>query len=97
MVPIVARSLSLALVFAGVFLAAATVTAGSGPARNLLLISWDTVRADHLRTYGYDRDTNPTVDRLARRGNANPMTYRGPDGHQYVVIVATVSASLSTA
>lgn len=29
------------------------------------------------------------VDRLERRGNANPMTYRGGDGRQYVVVVAT--------
>ena len=29
------------------------------------------------------------VDRLERRGNANPMTYQGSDGRQYVVVVAT--------
>jgi len=29
------------------------------------------------------------VDRLERRGNANPMTYQGSDGKQYVVISAT--------
>ena len=30
------------------------------------------------------------VERLGgRRGNANPMTYQGSDGHQYVVITAT--------
>ena len=29
------------------------------------------------------------VTTLERRGNANPMTYRGPDGRQYVAIAAT--------
>ena len=29
------------------------------------------------------------VSRLDRRGNANPMTYLGADGRQYVVVVAT--------
>ena len=28
------------------------------------------------------------VDRLEQRGNANPMTYQGGDGRQYVVIAA---------
>ncbi|HNT33897.1 MAG TPA: sulfatase, partial [bacterium] len=32
--------------------------AGSPP-RNIILISWDTVRADHMSIYGYDRNTTP--------------------------------------
>lgn len=36
--------------------------------RNLLLISIDTLRADHLGLYGYERDTSPTLDRLGRNG-----------------------------
>jgi arylsulfatase A-like enzyme len=32
---------------------------------NLLIIVMDTVRADHLSTYGYDRITSPNLDRLA--------------------------------
>ncbi|MBW2389263.1 MAG: sulfatase [Deltaproteobacteria bacterium] len=35
---------------------------------NVLFILIDTLRADHLGTYGYDRDTSPTLDRLAERG-----------------------------
>src|SRR4030042_6848913 len=35
---------------------------------NLLLISIDTVRADHLGCYGYSRGTSPTLDRLSREG-----------------------------
>ncbi|MGP0068546.1 MAG: sulfatase-like hydrolase/transferase [Isosphaeraceae bacterium] len=37
-------------------------------APNILLIVLDTVRADHLRVYGYDRDTTPNLARLASRG-----------------------------
>ncbi|MEE9608687.1 MAG: sulfatase, partial [Myxococcota bacterium] len=36
--------------------------------RNVLLITVVTLRADHLGTYGYARDTSPVVDELARRG-----------------------------
>jgi len=35
---------------------------------NVLLISIDTVRADHLSCYGYDRSTSPNLDALAKRG-----------------------------
>jgi arylsulfatase A-like enzyme len=37
------------------------------PPRNLVLVSIDTLRADHLGTYGYHRDTSPALDRLAAR------------------------------
>ncbi|MEE2678174.1 MAG: sulfatase-like hydrolase/transferase [Myxococcota bacterium] len=32
---------------------------------NLLLVVWDTVRADHLGLYGYERDTTPRLDAWA--------------------------------
>ena len=35
---------------------------------NVLLIVLDTVRADHLSLYGYERPTTPFLERLARRG-----------------------------
>ncbi len=76
-------SLSLVILVAGVTLnrfyhprggakanAASSVT---GP--NIILIVWDTTRADHLSSYGYRRQTTPYLDQLARRGvlfeNAN--------------------------
>ncbi|MBN1223582.1 MAG: sulfatase [Candidatus Aminicenantes bacterium] len=33
--------------------------------RNIILISVDTLRADHLGCYGYDRETSPHIDSLA--------------------------------
>jgi len=35
---------------------------------NIVLISWDSVRADHVPLYGYDRETTPTLDRMAADG-----------------------------
>jgi arylsulfatase A-like enzyme len=40
----------------------------SSSVRNVLLISIDTCRADHLGCYGYGRDTTPHIDQLAREG-----------------------------
>jgi arylsulfatase A-like enzyme len=37
-------------------------------APNLLLITLDTLRADHLSSYGYARRTSPNIDRLAQQG-----------------------------
>ena len=39
---------------------------GDGKAPNVLLISIDTLRPDHLGSYGYERATTPNIDRLAR-------------------------------
>jgi arylsulfatase A-like enzyme len=35
------------------------------PARNLLLVTLDTLRADHLGLYGYERPTSPALDAFA--------------------------------
>ena len=50
-------------------ISAFAVGCGEAPrARNLLLISLDTLRADHLGCYGYQRPTSPFLDRLASQG-----------------------------
>src|SRR5215213_1120565 len=41
---------------------------GPKPRLNVLLITIDTLRADHLGAYGYARPTSPNIDRLARAG-----------------------------
>ena len=38
------------------------------PLPDIYLIVVDTLRADHLPTYGYDRDTSPALDAFAAQG-----------------------------
>ena len=46
-------------------LTAACAPSQGTPTSRVLLISVDTLRADHLGTYGYIRDTSPNIDSLA--------------------------------
>jgi len=43
-------------------------TAGRERRTNVVLVSIDTLRADHVHSYGYARYTSPTLDALARQG-----------------------------
>lgn len=52
----------------GARVAAASLAAAPIGAPNFLLISIDTLRADHLGSYGYSRDTSPRLDELAAAG-----------------------------
>jgi arylsulfatase A-like enzyme len=70
--------------------------------RNLILVTLDTVRADHLGCYGRPGDPTPTIDRLAREGvkfdmaisqaavtpvsHASILSGRYPPGHGLRVI-----------
>ncbi len=40
----------------------------AAPRRNVILLTIDTLRADHLGAYGYARPTSPRIDALAARG-----------------------------
>jgi hypothetical protein len=42
------------------------VTTKVGSPHGIILISLDTLRADHLSTYGYHRKTSPSIDALAK-------------------------------
>ena len=42
---------------------------------NIILISIDTLRADHLSTYGYASPTSPAIDRLAAEGVVFEQAY----------------------
>ena len=71
--------------------------AGAPPARNLVIITIDTLRADRVGAYGYPAGRTPAMDRLAREGvmfthayatapitltsHASLMTGRYPAGH----------------
>lgn len=50
--------------------AAVTSCGGSAPPGppNIVLISVDTLRPDHLSVYGYERNTSPNIDALAAEG-----------------------------
>ena len=52
-----------------VALAASFCAGGDAPSEshlpNIVLVSIDTLRADHLGCYGYERDTSPVIDALA--------------------------------
>lgn len=65
-------SLALAAGLLGVVLAPefrwSGVVSPDPDAPNVVLISIDTLRADHLGCYGYPRDTSPAIDRIAAEG-----------------------------
>lgn len=59
------------------------LASGCAPSRswNVLLVTLDTTRADHLSCYGYEEYTTPNLDRLAKEGvrfsnafTTNPIT-----------------------
>jgi arylsulfatase A-like enzyme len=47
----------------------------AGISLNVLLVTIDTLRADHLGVYGYRRRTSPRIDALARRGVVFEQAY----------------------
>lgn len=47
---------------------ATTASSGGRPRANVFIISIDTLRADHLRLYGYQPGQTPNIDALARDG-----------------------------
>ena len=67
----VGRTRITAVVLAAVVVAGVWFFVGRRPAssiRNVLLISIDTLRADHLSCYGHDKPTTPHIDALAKEG-----------------------------
>ena len=36
--------------------------------KNIILITVDCLRADHLGCYGYSRDTSPNIDKISKKG-----------------------------
>ena len=67
------------------------------PARslNLLLVSVDSLRADHVGAYGYDRPTTPFFDSLAERSVLFERAY-APSSHTMQSVSAVLSGRLPT-
>ena len=42
--------------------------ANSRPQPNVILVTLDTLRTDHLGCYGYPKSTSPFIDKLAKKG-----------------------------
>jgi arylsulfatase A-like enzyme/Flp pilus assembly protein TadD len=55
--------------------AAEPIVAGALRGSNVLLVTIDTLRADHVGAYGSTRGATPTVDRFAREGLRFDVTY----------------------
>ena len=63
-------------------LASASIHTGCGELRqepNVVVLLVDTLRADHLKCYGYHRDTAPFLEGLARRGAVFTQCYAPSD------------------
>ncbi|MBK8232298.1 MAG: sulfatase [Candidatus Eisenbacteria bacterium] len=83
--------------------------APSPGAPNILLISIDSLRRDHLGCYGYARPTSPRLDQLSREGtrfqtvvapttwtlpsHVTPLTALPPELHGVIVPTAQISSS----
>lgn len=53
--------------------------------RDVLLVSIDALRADHVQSYGYERPTTPNLDRLAREGLIFERAYTATPHTSYAV------------
>ncbi len=54
--------------------------------RDLLLVTVDAVRADHVGSYGYERSTTPNIDRLAASGVRFEHAYAATPHTSYSII-----------
>ncbi|MBX7219818.1 MAG: sulfatase-like hydrolase/transferase [Blastocatellia bacterium] len=67
-----------------------TIPSGS-PKRNVLFLSIDALRADHLGCYGYGRTTSPNLDRFASRSLLflNSYSQASNTGHSFSSIMTS--------
>ena len=60
-------TLILAIFFLSIFIGMCSVSKTEKDF-NVVLITIDTLRTDHLSCYGYDRNTSPNIDKIAEKG-----------------------------
>jgi arylsulfatase A-like enzyme/Flp pilus assembly protein TadD len=113
--PAMVRSPSAAVLLLALAVAVACRSSsnpGQASARNLLIVTIDTLRADHVGAYGYARARTPALDSIARAGvlferayasapitltsHATILTGRYPPGHGARDNGQRVSASATT-
>jgi arylsulfatase A-like enzyme/Tfp pilus assembly protein PilF len=63
----IAKVFLLLSVILSLFLCSQSMAKGPSPL-NILLITIDTIRADHIGCYGYEKIKTPNIDQLARKG-----------------------------
>lgn len=63
--------------------------------KNVILIIWDAVRADHLSCYGYPKKTTPHLDDLASQGILFERAF-APSSHTVESIPSILSSTLPT-
>lgn len=68
----------------------ARTPARAGPRPHLLLVTIDTVRADHLELHGYPRPTMPALAALAERGASFERAY-SPANHTFFSMMAMLA------
>lgn len=66
---------ALGLLAVGALVAGIALAPAERARPNLILVTVDTLRADHLGFAGYPRDTSPNLDALAREGTWFPAFY----------------------
>ena len=64
---------------------------GSGSKPNVVFILIDTLRKDHLSVYGYERETSPKIDAIARGG----WVFENHVSHASQTVPSTLSIMLS--
>ncbi|MBN2053752.1 sulfatase [bacterium] len=64
------KSAGCSILLVSTWLTGMLATSGCRPTNqpNVILVSIDTLRADHVSVYGYPRNVSPAIDRLARQG-----------------------------
>lgn len=53
--------------------------------RNQVLITVDCLRPDHMNTYGYHRNTTPTIDSIAKQGTVFSEAYSNGPGTRWAI------------
>jgi len=62
--------------------------------RNVLLVIWDTTRADHLSLYGYDRPTTPNLEKIA--ADSTVFEQAVPGGYWTAPSIASLFSGMYT-